>query len=113
MTRYRILCLMSELASKAVTAAGGHGTMPPQLKRYWLHGLGAAKIRWGEGGDYNRAVTALLAEGIPEKYVHGIAGNLHEEALGISTAEHKHLLSGGDQHANTSAATVLHRGLRE
>jgi hypothetical protein len=83
--------------------------MPPQLKRYWLHGAGAAKIRWGEGGDYDRAVAALLAEGIAAKYVHGIAGNLHEEALGISTAEHTKLLAAKDQHSNTSAASVLHK----
>jgi len=78
--------------------------MPPQLKRYWLHGAGAAKIRWGEGGDYDRAVAALLAAGVPAKYVHGIAGNLHEAALGISTAEHKKLLEGGDSHGDPQRA---------
>lgn len=100
---------MSEAESKARTAAGLHGSMPPHLKEYWLHGAGAAKIRWGEGGDYDRAVAALLAAGVPAKFVHGIAGNLHEEALGISTAEHKKLLSGGDSHTHTSAARVMAR----
>lgn len=97
---------MSKAASEAVTAAGGHGTMPANLKKYWLHGEGAAKIRWGEGGDYNRCVLELSRHVNPAQ-VHGLCGNLHEEALGISTAEHKKLLEGGDAHSNTSAALIL------
>lgn len=102
---------MSASESKAKTAAGLHGSMPPHLKDYWLHGAGAAKIRWGEGGDYDRCVLAV-GEKVDPKFVHGICGNLHEEALGISTAEHKHLLSGGDSHGNTSAAAALARRVK-
>jgi hypothetical protein len=102
---------MSEAESKAKTAVGLHGAMPKQLKDYWLHGAGAAKIRWGEGGDYDRCVVEV-GEKVDAKYVHGICGNLHEAALGISTAEHTKLLAGGDSHSSTSAAHVLARRVR-
>lgn len=36
--------------------------MPESLKSYWLHGAGAAKIRWGQGGDFDRCCTAINAE---------------------------------------------------
>ena len=30
-----------------------------RLRQYWEHGEGAAKIRWGQPGDYDRCVTLL------------------------------------------------------
>lgn len=30
-----------------------------RLRRYWLHGAGAAKIRWGTPGDWTRCVAHL------------------------------------------------------
>jgi HK97 family phage prohead protease len=67
---------------------GGQVTNPggtERLHEYWVHGKGAAKIRWGEGGDYDRCVTHL------SKYVrdaHGLCANLHHDALGIWPATH-------------------------
>jgi len=67
---------------------GGQVTNPggtERLHEYWVHGEGAAKIRWGEGGDYDRCVTHL------SKYVrdaHGLCANLHHAALGIWPATH-------------------------
>lgn len=49
------------------------------LKEYWTHGAGAAKIRWGTPGDFNRCVTHL------QKYVtdpEGLCNVLHRRALG-------------------------------
>src|SRR5262245_38246831 len=58
--------------------------MPEKLQRYWLHGKGAAKIRWGLGdGDYYRCLRQL------GKYIHrpdmlrGACATLHKKALGV------------------------------
>ena len=63
--------------------------MPASLKRYWLTGAGAAKIRWGEGGDFMRCVTAINAEitkhgrkPLPDHEIKGLCANLHREATG-------------------------------
>lgn len=90
--------------------------MPAGLRKWALVGAGAAKARWGEGGDYNRCV-AMFQEvaakhpdsGLTDPMIHGMCGNLHEEALGISTAEHKKLIQQGDSHGSTSAALVKAR----
>ena len=65
--------------------------MPASLKRYWLHGAGAAKIRWGEGGDFDRCVTAINAEitkhgraPLPDHEIKGLCANLHKEATGAT-----------------------------
>lgn len=106
---------MSLAESKASTAAGGHGSMPPQLRKWALTGAGAAKIRWGEGGDYNRCVVTFEQvaakhpdSGLTERKIHGMCGNLHEQALGISTAEHAKLLRAGDHHGS-AARVKVHR----
>lgn len=55
------------------------GQMPRQLLQYWVHGKGAAKIRWGTPGDFNRCVRNL------RKYVRdpkGLCNRLHTRALG-------------------------------
>lgn len=49
----------------ALVAAGGQEITPKdiaateRLKRYWTVGPGGAKIRWGQGGDFNRCVRHL------------------------------------------------------
>lgn len=51
-----------------------------RIKHYWSHGEGAAKIKWGVPGDFDRCVRHL------SKYVHdpkGLCANLHHEALGV------------------------------
>ena len=73
---------------RGAARVGGQVTNPggtERLHEYWVHGEGAAKIRWGEGGDYDRCVTHL------SKYVrdaHGLCANLHHAALGIWPATH-------------------------
>lgn len=68
---------------------GKPGAVPPppqddaggeRLKEYWTHGEGAAKIRWGEPGDFKRCVRHL------EKYVmdpEGYCNEMHHRALGV------------------------------
>lgn len=55
------------------------------LRRYWTRGEGAAKIRWGTGGDFNRCVRHL------RKYIRdpkGYCALRHKEATGMWTAQH-------------------------
>jgi len=71
--------------------AKGHGGDAETLRQYWSHGEGAAKIRWGEPGDFERCVQHVgkyMAD--PEGYC-----NLrHHDALGIYPATHASELSG-------------------
>jgi hypothetical protein len=51
-----------------------------QLMDYWVHGEGAAKIRWGEPNDWYRCVAHL------GKYVRdpkGLCTIYHHHALGV------------------------------
>lgn len=63
-----------------------------RLREYWTHGEGAAKIRWGEPGDFDRCVRYLgkfIAD--PKGYC-----NLrHHDALGIYPATHAKEERGG------------------
>lgn len=52
-----------------------------ELERYWTRGEGAAKIRWGTPGDFNRCVSNLR-EHFPAD-PEGLCANLHHEALGV------------------------------
>jgi len=64
-----------------LTADGAfQSTMPPKLKAYWLAGEGAAKIRWGTPGSFDRCVRALGPKfpGNPQ----GLCANLYHEATG-------------------------------
>lgn len=54
--------------------------MPIQLKRYWLAGKGAAKIRWNTPGDYLRCVRALRTK-FPQN-PQGLCNILHTQATG-------------------------------
>lgn len=62
-----------------------------RLKSYWTHGEGAAKIRWGEGGDWERCVRevtkAVKGKMSPED-IKGFCENRHKEATGMTTSEH-------------------------
>ena len=61
----------------AVTPEGLKGAA--ELKEYWTHGPGAAKIGWGTPGDFKRCVAHL------GKYVRdpeGLCNTYHQAALG-------------------------------
>jgi hypothetical protein len=54
-----------------------------RLRTYWTRGKGAAKIRWGAPGDFNRC-RRQLAKYVPNpEYLAGTCANLHKEAMGI------------------------------
>src|SRR5262249_46866211 len=68
--------------------AGGMLTNPSgteRLHQYWVHGEGAAKIRWGQPGDFDRCVLHL------GKYIRdpkGYCNLAHQPALGIYPPTH-------------------------
>ena len=81
------------LAINALTA--GVSTMPAQFKKYWLAGAGAASIRWGQPGDFDRCVRSINAKivengraPLPDREIKGLCSNLHREALGTNPGEH-------------------------
>ena len=57
-----------------------------KLRRYWVHGEGAAKIRWGQPGDWKRCVKHLYKHLGPR--AKGYCQLRHKEALGFYTPTH-------------------------
>jgi len=76
----------------ALVAAGGvdkNRGNAERLRRYWSHGKGAAKIRWGTKGDWSRCVRHLSKFlGVRAK---GYCQLRHKEATGMYTATHAKL----------------------
>lgn len=62
------------------------GRMPRQLADYWTRGKGAAKIRWGTPGDFDRCVR-LLRRYFPRN-PEGLCNRLHTRALGKPPGKH-------------------------
>ena len=63
----------------------GDAAATERLHRYWVHGEGAAKIRWGAPGDFDRCVLHL------GKYIadpKGYCNLAHHAALGFYPATH-------------------------
>jgi hypothetical protein len=73
----------------SLAAAGGldrNRGNAEELRRYWTHGEGAAKIRWGQPGDWKRCVKYLSKYmGVRAK---GYCQLRHKDALGYYTATH-------------------------
>lgn len=81
----------AELLQLTLLAAGGvdrNRGNAERLRTYWLHGEGAAKIRWGTGGDWRRCVRYL------SKYLgpraKGYCALRHKEATGMWTGDKAH-----------------------
>jgi HK97 family phage prohead protease len=83
----------------AMLRAAGQVTNPggtERLHQYWVHGEGAAKIRWGEHGDFDRCVAEL------GKYIRdpqGYCNLAHHAATGMYPAQHAAL----EKHAGRAA----------
>lgn len=71
-------------ADTTVTAAPGR--IPGQLRRYWTRGAGAAKIRWGTDGAYNRCLRNLRKH-VSREQLNGLCANLEKAATGHWPAE--------------------------
>lgn len=63
------------------------------LRDYWTRGAGAAKIRWGTPGDFNRCTRQL------SKYMgaraKGYCALRHRAATGMWTSQHAKAVRGG------------------
>ena len=66
-----------------------HPDPTEDITNYWVDGRGAAKIRWGQGGDFNRCRTQLAKYVQNPDWLAGLCANLHYRALGIWPGEHK------------------------
>jgi hypothetical protein len=86
--------------SRAESAAREHGAMPQALRDWATKGAGGAEIGWGAPGDYDRCLL-VMGRHVDPKMLHGLCGNLHEIATGMSTAEHAKLLGGHDKHTTS------------
>ena len=58
------------------------------LRRYWLYGKGAAKIRWNTAGDWTRCVRQLSKYMGPR--AKGYCALRHKEATGMWTGDKEH-----------------------
>jgi hypothetical protein len=86
-----ILILVEAQTDVTLLAAGGldrNRGNAEKLRRYWTRGKGAAKIRWGTGGDWTRCVRYL------SKYLgpraKGYCALRHKEVTGLWTGDKKH-----------------------
>jgi HK97 family phage prohead protease len=74
----------------------GDARATERLHQYWVHGAGAAKIGWGQPGDFDRCVVEL------GKYIkdpQGYCNLAHHEATGMYPAQHAAM----EKHAGRSA----------
>jgi len=91
----------------ADTHPGDHGGNAETLHQYWVHGEGAAKIRWGTPGDFDRCVNQL------EQHAHmtpdqakGYCNLAHHAATGMYPATHAAMEKG---HGRTDRVTAYTR----
>lgn len=80
--------MTDEQIDAALAEFAGEGRIPAALGKYWTRGEGAAKIRWGTDGSFDRCVRLLRRKvenlGIDIK---GLCANLHKRATGEWPAE--------------------------
>lgn len=69
--------------------SGIPGHFPHQLAQWWEHGEGAAKIRWGSPGDFDRCVRLAVSEAhMSPGQAKGFCNERHHAVLGIWPATH-------------------------
>ena len=62
-----------------ITSAIGNAE---RLRQYWSHGEGAARIRWGQPGDFMRCVRQINKYMTTEQ-AKGYCNERHQDALGV------------------------------
>jgi len=81
----------NELKIVSLMAAGGadrNRGNAEKLRRYWLYGKGAAKIRWNTPGDWTRCTRQLSKYMGPR--AKGYCALRHKEATGMWTGDKEH-----------------------
>jgi hypothetical protein len=76
-----------------------HPTATARIRRYWVRGKGAAKIRWGVPGDFNRCRMQLAKYVQNPDWLAGLCANMHKEAIGVWPGQEK-----GGRHALVASA---------
>jgi len=79
-----------------------HPIPTARIRRYWVRGKGALKIRWGQPGDFNRCRRQLVKYIKNPAWLAGACANMHKEAIGIWPATH-----GRGKHAIALTASAL------
>ena len=81
----RTLILASAFAPGTKDGPGWitHPIPTGRIRRYWVRGKGAAKIRWGQPGDFNRCRRQLAKYIANPEWLAGACANMHKEAIGI------------------------------
>jgi len=94
MTAAAVSPLMGEFGEILAAGAPGIADTPGdyaavrRLKNYWMHGAGAAKIRWGTPGDLTRAYRHLVKYLKVPGRAWGMAQNMHKELFGVPNITH-------------------------
>ncbi|MFZ4431584.1 MAG: hypothetical protein ACOYOQ_00155 [Microthrixaceae bacterium] len=78
----------SKASLKAKNKLKGKVTGAEKLRQYWLNGEGAAKIRWGQEGDWTRCVRHLSKHLGPR--AKGYCQLLHGRKLGKWAGKNSH-----------------------
>lgn len=60
-----------------------HPRATARIRRYWVRGKGAAKIKWGVPGDFNRCRRQLAKYVQNPEWLAGLCANMHKEAIGM------------------------------
>lgn len=80
---------LETLTSAPLVAAGENRGSAESLKRYWLYGKGAVKIKWGTAGDWTRCYRQL------SKYLgtraKGYCNLRHKEATGMYAGDRRNV----------------------
>ena len=85
------LAELSDEYFESIVAAGGmdrNSGQAEKLRRYWTVGKGAAKVRWGTGGDWSRCVRHLTKYMGPRSK--GYCSLRHKEMTGTWTGDRRH-----------------------
>lgn len=78
-----------------------HPVPTSRIRRYWVRGEGAAKIRWGVPGDFDRCRRQLVKYVQNPDWLAGLCANMHKEALGVWPGQES-----GGRHALIAAGGV-------
>jgi 8-oxo-dGTP pyrophosphatase MutT (NUDIX family) len=78
-----------------------------RIRRYWVRGKGAAKIRWGVAGDFNRCRKQLAKYIANPDWLAGACANMHKEAIGVWPGQE----GPGDGHRGALVASAVAPGM--
>ena len=83
-----------------------HPIPTARIRRYWVRGKGAAKIRWGVPGDFNRCRRQLAKYIANPDWLAGACANMHKEAIGVWPGQEsgRHSVEGVPMSLTASAA---------